>query len=70
MTVKEYLLESDMVMLKGIAKKMYPNNADAPSYLTRKLNNSSGRTFTKADAKKALEALKNEQNVIDKLTIE
>lgn len=69
MTVKEFLETSDQILLKGVAKKMYPTNADAASYLVRKLKGT-GRPFTKGDAEKAIAVLKELSSTIDGLTIE
>lgn len=46
-----------MINISALAKKMYPGNKDASSYLIRKLNDK-GRPFTDNDSKNALEVLK------------
>lgn len=69
MTVKEFLETSDQILLKGIAKEMYPGNADSASYLTRKLKGT-GRPWTVKDSKLAKEALDKLSITINRLTIE
>lgn len=69
MTVKEFLETSDQILLKGIAKEMYPGNADSASYLTRKLKGS-GRPWTDKDSKLAKRALDELAITINGLTVE
>lgn len=58
MTVKEFLLTTDALNLTSIAKKMYPTNKAAASYLNRKLQGTDGRSFTDKDAGLAIIVLK------------
>ena len=55
MTVKEFLIQSDKISLRGIAKAMYPTNIDAASYLNKKLKDK--RPWTLKDSELATEAL-------------
>lgn len=48
MTVKEYLLTTTDINLAELARKMWPTNKNAKSYLSRKL--SGDRPFTDKDA--------------------
>ena len=60
MDFKEYLLTQKEFQLSALAKLMWPDNKAADSYLSKKLNNLDGRTFTVNDeilARKALKAL-------------
>ena len=68
MTVKEYLL-SGKANLSSVASKMYPNNKNAIAYLSRKLHGKDKRSFTKKDAEKAINALREICKETDKLTI-
>ncbi|WP_285011242.1 hypothetical protein [Pedobacter faecalis] len=70
MTVKEFLLATDDIKLASIAKKMYPTNVSADTYLNRKLKGTDGRPFTKKDAEKALTILKELSITINNLTVE
>ena len=54
MTAKEFLLNDDRISAKGIAKLMWPNNKHANTYLSKKLNDKNGLTWTDADEAKAL----------------
>ncbi len=57
MTAKEYLLSDKCeVKSESIAKRMYPTNKNANSYLSRKLAGKSGRSWTDKDEQKALKA--------------
>jgi hypothetical protein len=58
MKVKEFLMTSKEINLKGIAELMWPSNASANTYLSKKLNGLDGRTFTDKDAELALKVLK------------
>lgn len=69
MTVKEFLETSDQILLKGIAKEMYPGNADSASYLTRKLKGT-GRPWTGKDSILAKAALDKLAVSINDLTID
>lgn len=57
MNVEEYLKTSKLINISEIARKMYPGNKDAPSYLLRKLSGKD-RPFTVKDAKLAYDVLK------------
>lgn len=70
MTVEEFLKNNPPVDLSYIAKKMFPNNKYAKQYLSNKLNNNDNRKFTKKDAEKALQDLKELSNELNTLTIE
>lgn len=70
MTVKEFLKTSTVLNISAIAKMMWPENADAQAYLNRKLSDNSTRPFTKKDAEKAIEALKELSITINGLTVE
>jgi len=56
MTVEEYLNTAKDINLSELARKMWPNNVNADSYLYRKL--SGARPFTQKDRNKALLILK------------
>jgi hypothetical protein len=56
MTVEEYLNTAKDINLSELARKMWPNNVNADSYLYRKL--SGARPFTQKDRAKALLILK------------
>jgi hypothetical protein len=58
MKVKEFLLTSTEINLKGIAQLMWPSNASANTYLSKKLNGLDDRSFTDKDAELALKVLK------------
>ena len=68
MTVKEFLISSPFINVTAVAKVMYPGNSDAASYLLRKLGDK-GRPFTIKDSEKALEALKQLGEEIEKLDL-
>ncbi|WP_069658616.1 hypothetical protein [Arcticibacter eurypsychrophilus] len=68
MNVKEFLLTEKKINLSAIAWEMWPDNKGAHSYLSRKLNNIDGRTFTDKDSALALKVLKNLGIKIDELT--
>jgi hypothetical protein len=57
MTVEDYLKNHCKVDLGYIAIRMWPNNKSALSYLSKKLHKKHGKTFTQADAKKAMKIL-------------
>jgi len=60
MKIKEYLLSQQDINMKTLADLMYPTNASANSYLSKKLNGKSGRSWTQKDedlAKEILHAL-------------
>lgn len=67
MTVEEYL-KTGPIDKQFIAKKMWPKNKNAKVYLSMKLNGE--RPFTKKDAKKALDVLKDMSITHDNLTLE
>lgn len=69
MNVKEYILQGN-VNLTELAKFLYPNNKNAISYLSRKLHGKDNRTFTKKDAEKAIEFIKEKCRKVDSLTLE
>lgn len=57
MNFKEYLLKQSQVQLSEIAFRMWPGNNTAPNYLSKKLHDKMGLTFTSNDdilARKAL----------------
>ena len=70
MTVEKYLKENKAVSVSEVAKRMFPKNKTAKSYLSKKLNKKDGFKFTLADAEKALEALKKIYGNINCLTLE
>lgn len=70
MTVKDFLLTAGEIKLAAIAKKMYPSNASADTYLNRKLKGSDSRSFTKKDAETAISVLKELSITISSLTID
>ncbi|WP_312306488.1 hypothetical protein [Chryseobacterium sp.] len=70
MTVEDYLKNHCKVDLSHIASKMWPTNKNASAYLSRKLNNADGRSFTKKDSEKALLALKELSIELNNLTID
>ena len=55
MTAKDFITNDKRISRKGIAKMIWPSNADAEAYLSRKLNGA--RPWTAADEKKALDVL-------------
>lgn len=57
MTVKDFLLTTEDINLASIAKKMYPTNKSAATYLNRKLRETDGRSFTEKDAENAIKVL-------------
>lgn len=60
MVIKEYLLNTDEVSLKYIAKEMWPNNKSANTYLTTKLKGKNPkRQWTQSDENLAREVLHN-----------
>lgn len=56
MGVQEFLKNTKDINLTQLARKMWPNNADAESYLIRKVNGQ--RPFTRKDADLAKKYLK------------
>lgn len=58
MDFKEYLRTQDKFRLSKLAFLMWPKNATAPHYLSKKLNSISGLEFTANDEKRARKALK------------
>ncbi|MGU3377376.1 hypothetical protein [Chryseobacterium sp. M5A1_1a] len=70
MTVEDYLKNHCKVDLTHIASKMWPTNKNAAAYLSRKLNNADGRTFTKKDSENALKVLKELSLELSNLTID
>ena len=58
MTFKEYLLTQKEFQLSALAKLMWPDNKTADNYLSRKLHDLTGRTFTAKDEILARKALK------------
>lgn len=56
MKVKEYLISEDALNLSVIARRMWPKNSDAKTYLSRKLNDK--LPWTKGDTEKAKSVLK------------
>lgn len=70
MTVEDYLKNHCKVDLSHIASKMWPTNKNASAYLSRKLNNADGRSFTKKDSEKALLVLKELSIELNNLTID
>ena len=70
MTVEEYLKNHCKVDLSYIASKMWSSNKNAGAYLSRKLNNADGRSFTKKDAEKALQVLKELSKELNNLTVD
>jgi hypothetical protein len=70
MTVEDYLKNHCKVDLSHIASRMWPTNKNAAAYLSRKLNNADGRSFSKKDAVKALEVLKELSIELNTLTVE
>ena len=61
MTVKEYLISEKALNLSEIARRMWPTNGDAKTYLSRKLNDK--LSWTDADAKNA-------KAVLDKMKVD
>lgn len=60
MDFKKYIIEQTAVDLGYIARKMWPDNKSAKTYLSRKLNGTDGRTWTQKDnelAKRVLNEL-------------
>lgn len=60
MDYKEYLLNQSAINLAYIAGKMWPTNKSAKTYLSMKLNDNGGRTWTTKDndlAKRAINEL-------------
>lgn len=49
MDFKDYLLNECPIDLSIIAGKMWPTNKNAKSYLSMKLNDNAGRTWTAKD---------------------
>lgn len=70
MTVKNYLKENKAVSISEVAKIMFPKNKTAKSYLSKKLNEKDGFTFTTKDSENALKALKELYGDISDLTID
>lgn len=70
MTVEKYLKENKAVNVSEVAKLMFPKNQSAKSYLSKKLNQKDGLSFTQRDAVNALKAIKDLYGVIDSLTID
>lgn len=70
-SVKTFLMTAteNGFKLSIIAELMYPNNKGALSYLSNKLNETSGRKFTTADSIKAIVALNKIRDEIYSLTI-
>lgn len=58
MTVEEFLKTESILNLAEIARRMYPNNKSANTYLINKLNGNDNRSFTKKDTERALKVLK------------
>lgn len=57
MNFKDYLLNQSQVQLSEIAYTMWPNNTTAPNYLSKKLHDRLGLTFTANDEILARNAL-------------
>lgn len=71
MTVKEFLLTTNIINNGELARLMYPGNQkSAHTYLSRKLSEKDGRTFTKKDAEKALSVLKQLGITVNDLTLD
>ena len=70
MTVEEYLKKNKAVSVSEVASLMFPKNKTAKSYLSKKLNQKDGLSFTQRDAVNALKAIKDLYGVIDSLTID
>ncbi len=58
MDFKAYLLTQKKFSLSKLAFLMWPDNKTADNYLSKKLHNHSGRSFTLKDEKLARKALK------------
>lgn len=58
MEFRDYLLTQKEFSLSALAFLMWKKNKSADTYLSKKLNNLDGRTFTAKDETKAREALK------------
>jgi len=69
MDVREFLLTSKLINRSEVARLMWPKNAAAKNYLTAKLNQTDDRTFTRKDALKAIEVLKQLNVDLSSLTV-
>jgi hypothetical protein len=58
MDFKEYLRTQNKFNLSKLASLMWPNNKTASHYLSLKLNDLNGRSFTEDDEKLARQKLK------------
>jgi hypothetical protein len=58
MDFKKYLIEQKEFSLKVLANLMWPKNKTADNYLSKKLHDKMGLTFTPKDEKLARKALK------------